>query len=756
MNFQFLSNRRNISEDQIQSGRRFQTTKLARSSRKKLTAIMKSQKFLQKVLNLRRCLTEIKRSTDIKIEVDKKTLTPEPKKLQEIKYFKHDRVEKLIQRQEKVIQKETKKNALRKSNLVSKLLKGKWAKQSTTRELILFSLTKNAAQNLHNITLFSEERKIQVFGEIAAKVHRTDEDILFIMHLLELYPDFVAGLNMQNLKKKDTLKEISKKLSYRFVTANRLLFRYGDIGNNYYIVLKGRFGVVIFKEVLMNLSQIEYSSHLINLKKMGEDHLLLKTLSANNSRYGISYANVCAAVATNQTTESFLEGNEVQSHDIESHSMIRRLSNKLRINSVEIVPEVTDIVSVHDYMNRLEPELIENALEKRIIKILKPELVAVLERGKPFGEALDTASKRRMATIVSLEDSHLGVIDKESYQLCLREINEKIRKANLNILFDNEMFKSIYSKGNLSQKYYTNFVLNHYIKKRKIVSAGDKNDCLFIIKSGEFLVSLESSLKEICRIIKSMGGKITDLISREEYLNNDSFRKVIDEVRTNKIKIVGQKELLGLDDMKYQDKWLFDIEVISIKGQAFSLEKKFLDSLVFNEDQVQKDTKKLIETNRLRCIERLRSLVKSQVEMFFSKLEKPARLQKIIKRVVKEMPKLVVKKKQEIRILAESSLTTSRKKVPQVKLSNLLTTSRFLTLETEHRETFCSNLPTDKSIGQLSNLYLYSPRDESECRKMLETSMGLCKKSNLMALNTIGESRKLMSMRAKRAYLKKE
>lgn len=54
------------------------------------------------------------------------------------------------------------KNKIRNSNLVTKLLKGRFRNNADAKELILLSLTKNSAMSLQNIDFFSENRKIEV------------------------------------------------------------------------------------------------------------------------------------------------------------------------------------------------------------------------------------------------------------------------------------------------------------------------------------------------------------------------------------------------------------------------------------------------------------------------------------------------------------------------------------------------------------------------------------------------------------------
>ena len=61
-----------------------------------------------------------------------------------------------------------------------------------------------------------------------------------------------------------------------------MLFRYGNKGNKFYVVLKGEVSVLILKEVRVNISFNRYFLHLLLLKMLKEDELLKKIITANS------------------------------------------------------------------------------------------------------------------------------------------------------------------------------------------------------------------------------------------------------------------------------------------------------------------------------------------------------------------------------------------------------------------------------------------------------------------------------------------
>lgn len=60
-----------------------------------------------------------------------------------------------------------------------------------------------------------------------------------------------------------------------------VLFRYGNKGNKFYILLSGQVTILLLKETKVQLSFLRYIQHLFLLKMMKEDELVKKTIVAN-------------------------------------------------------------------------------------------------------------------------------------------------------------------------------------------------------------------------------------------------------------------------------------------------------------------------------------------------------------------------------------------------------------------------------------------------------------------------------------------
>jgi len=86
---------------------------------------------------------------------------------------------------------------------------------------------------------------------------------------------------------KDSSVEFLQKLSIMIkaeaMKRNTFLFHYGDQGNKFYIILKGKVAVLVPKEEKMLLTFKEYERYLEILRENGEDELLSKVENLNSN-----------------------------------------------------------------------------------------------------------------------------------------------------------------------------------------------------------------------------------------------------------------------------------------------------------------------------------------------------------------------------------------------------------------------------------------------------------------------------------------
>lgn len=146
----------------------------------------------------------------------------------------------------------------------------------------------NAYYRQKNSTSKEEDQKVIELNEInfntiqyiLSKKNRTPKELSIIQ-------EFLNSLNLfnnpnKNVSKEKLLYSLSSFLKLEKRPQNTILFKFGNKGNKFYIVIKGELSVLILRETKVELNTVDYFIHLLLLKSLKEDELLKKTLMANN------------------------------------------------------------------------------------------------------------------------------------------------------------------------------------------------------------------------------------------------------------------------------------------------------------------------------------------------------------------------------------------------------------------------------------------------------------------------------------------
>ena len=124
------------------------------------------------------------------------------------------------------------------------------------------------------------DTNLNIIRYILDKKNRTQNELLIIK-------EFLSSLNLfnnqiQNINKDKLLLSLSSFLKMENMPKNSILFKFGNKGNKFYIVIKGELSVLILRETKVELNSVDYFIYLLLLRLLKEDELLKKTLLANN------------------------------------------------------------------------------------------------------------------------------------------------------------------------------------------------------------------------------------------------------------------------------------------------------------------------------------------------------------------------------------------------------------------------------------------------------------------------------------------
>ena len=297
-----------------------------------------------------------------------------------------------------------------------------------------------------------------------------------------------------------------------------------------------------------------------------------------------------------------------------------------KFNLKAIKKKSLNTCSIEDYINRLNSisgfnfdeneynKNLEKSTDRTYFTIYSYMNIVNLPAGSLFGElALSNKNSIRTATIIALNDCYCGVLNKNTYDKCVKNGAEKNLHDILNFIVELPIFKGI-PQSIFYRKYFTSLSRNSVNKSSKIIVQGDKPSYLTLLKSGEYIIYIYNSLYNITNL---MTYYMT--LSQKIKKNDETINKIILSLKsTNKLLIANEKfrnyyfsknnfkvgeiscpDIIGYNEYLDEDgKYAFSIESKSIQSDFFLLKNDFYEDIM--------NTNKIVKIN--------------QEEMYFSKL----------------------------------------------------------------------------------------------------------------------------------------
>ena len=227
---------------------------------------------------------------------------------------------------------------------------------------------------------------------ILSKNIYNQSDLVILRNYLLNFPGLINTFNFNsknnnNATSEEILHKLSLFMQLEKYESNSIVCLNGEIGNKFYLILKGKVAVLVPTKFSDNLTEKEYVKHLNNLFALKEYDLMLRTIEDNYEIYN---------------------NNDVVNLAKENFSL-KNLNNK-------------ENVTVEDYIQRVKPIYdddededdsdIENKRkyevdDRKKVVIWGYSKVIELEAGKTFGDvALSNSIIHRTATIITIEDEN--------------------------------------------------------------------------------------------------------------------------------------------------------------------------------------------------------------------------------------------------------------------------------------------------------------------------------------------------------------
>ena len=474
---------------------------------------------------------------------------------------------------------------------------------------ILFLLDDNIKKTKKSKIEIFNDNTLEIIGHILSKSQRNENELKILQSFLQSLKKIISFLNIEEKEElNQLLRKISICLKSEKYPLGKIVFRYGDKGSKFYIILKGSVSILIIKDNKIRLTFYEYILHLIRLYAIGEVNLMIKTVKVNKYIYDINEKNIIDFV--NKYNKQLEKGLEISKNKLLNfdETEIKEITEFLN----NIYFQIDMCSSSEEYINLIFPynirEKEHSNYNQNQILIYSYFEINKCTQGNFFGEiALENSNSKRTATVICSEDCLFGTLSKEAYNICLRDIQINERRNNIKSLLSFSIFYDL--NWNKFQNYFFNyFKIIHVNKNDIIINQGDPIINFFFVRKGEFEITSQLSNKQIDEIIYHL-----------KYGNNSKDKKIKikdyenDKSRFLRIFIFKDKDIIGLYDMiDLNEKNSFvNVKCFSNKGILFSIEKKRFQEIAFKFINVKNNFIEFTNIRRKIMINRLNDLKNS-------------------------------------------------------------------------------------------------------------------------------------------------
>ena len=533
-----------------------------------------------------------------------------------------------------------------------------------------------------------DEMAYKTINFILNKTKRSKEEILIISVYLSTIQKF---LNIVNKSKnyQNLLNNLSSSLKSEKKPKNSIIMRFGDKGKKCYILLQGHVSILIPKETNVKLTLLVFYKHLLLLKVIGEEELFKKTLIANkNTQFyfeEIDIENDIKLIENYIKKSTPLKNIMLQkfnSYDIseifEYYVYIKK--KFVPYNPVSTVEEY--IKNTYLYNNHLHPE--DKFTDLKTAIIYQYYEVIQKDKGDIFGEvALQNSDKKRTATIICLDDCIFGCLSREAFNGCLKDIEVKQRRNEVNFVLSFNIFKGM-NWTIFENKFFNYFKLETVSQGKIIINQNSHFDFIYLVKKGEFELTSSLTLKEIKDMVKEKVGKTLNIKNKFFPNNKKNYR----------IALINNKDVIGLDDIIYNNKSFVNVICTSPEAIIYALDKNILYNF----------TKKMPEVkNNIEIITNLKinALMDRLIEFFLvSENTNYEEYKKIMKIKKEKNPTEIFK---ELKKKDNSVGTKNRIKSGTTRISKNLNISLGNDFYSNYCDTIQSRNNTDKNFSNYKN-----------------------------------------------------
>ena len=471
----------------------------------------------------------------------------------------------------------------------------------------------------------------------------------------------------------------AENLFYTDLKKGNILFKIGEIGNKFYIVLKGTICILKLKEIqLIKMKFFQYFNYCIKLLKEDEIYILEEVMKKNYNKIPFDssedleklckilfqkklYDNINRQlICNNKLLFSFFSTHEFNIEDFslskdELHSY-ELLGNYIDwknyiLKKIRLKKEETIFYEKYDSFVKSPEEMLMTCFCYEPFLYIGPGSFFgddALEKGYIYKE------RRRNATIRAETDAILGWLNSIDYidMIAPKRRMEKLKE--IQFLYNNFFFHDI-SVHLFERNYFHLFSACEYSRGNVLFSKGIYPRALFFIKEGRISLELKSSILNIQKLIKYLYEYIftnplfmkLPYINQKKILNNDNeidnikviknyinepiFKKLrgysqsfIDELnkeRKYKIAFITTNETIGLLEMFLGIPHMMKGVVSSEKISCYEIKIEHIQKIIYDEKEIIIPYIKSSINKIFSLIKRLQSIKEHYINTFMQRYE---------------------------------------------------------------------------------------------------------------------------------------
>jgi CRP-like cAMP-binding protein len=302
---------------------------------------------------------------------------------------------------------------------------------------------------------------------------------------------------------KHVIFSIALNMLFNSYENDTILFNYGDKGQNFYIILKGRVDMLSPFLQESELTRHEYLDYLNMLYMYNEEALMNELLVMNSKAFKIAVIEIINLSFRNKSR------------------YVKHISTK-------------------DYIQKVFPIIIKSSEIRKIVQIYAFNCTQTLNGGSFFGDSssYDKNDNVRKNTVIISPNSHVIFIRNEVFIDSIQEANFNSKKSNLLVILNNPIFESLNTNTkNSYQKHMANIFTTRKVEKGEyIMREGEVITNIYFIKTGQYEININKNILEINELIKYFGGNVDDDKTNYELLfENIKFYNFLHQKKLAKV-----------------------------------------------------------------------------------------------------------------------------------------------------------------------------------------------------------------------------